>query len=355
MTRGTGAQTGSGARPRDDRVAREFSASHGRGAGPDRTAVVFPGQGTQRPGMGRPWRRTPSWNLVREIGDWTGVDAEALLLTADADELRRTDRAQLAVFALEVVIHAEAARAGLLGAVVGYAGHSLGEFAALYAAGVVGLRECALLVAERGAAMLEAAAVTPGAMTALVGEGVTGGGGERLASACRAAGHAVWVANLNSPQQVVLSGTVAGVEAAERTAAQLGLRCVRLDVGGAFHSPLMLAAEKRLRAALAETDFADPVVPPVSGVDGRAHPDGSTWRELMARQLTEVVHWAECVRTLAGSLGASRVLELGPGRTLSELVARIDPDLPASTVRTPEQLPETRHGALKIDTLPLST
>lgn len=325
--------------------AGEGSGEEGAAPGAGPAAVVFPGQGTQQPGMGRPWRDTPSWALVKEIGGWTGVDAEALLLTADADELRRTDRAQLAVFALEVVVHAEAERAGVLDEVAGYAGHSLGEFAALYAAGAIGLRACALLVAERGAAMHEASAVTPGTMTALMGEAVADGGGERLAAECRAAGHEVWVANLNSPQQVVLSGTVAGVEAAERAAGGLALRCARLEVGGAFHSPLMLAAEKRLRAALAETPFADPSAPVVSGVDGRAHAEGTEWRELMADQLTGAVRWEEGVRTLAGPLGARRVLELGPGRTLSGLCARIAPELPAQSIRTPDRLAELRREA----------
>lgn len=306
-------------------------------------AVVFPGQGTQKPGMGRPWQETSSWVLVKEISAWTRIDVEALLLTADAGRLRRTDRAQLAVFALEVVIHAEAEHAGILDSVVGYAGHSLGEFAALYAAGAIGLRECALLVAERGAAMHEASAVTPGAMAALMGEAVADCGGERIALACREAGYEVWVANLNSPQQVVLSGTEEGIAGAERVAADLALRCVRLEVDGAFHSPLMFPADKRLRAVLTDTPFVDPSVPVVSGVDGRVHTKGARWRELMADQLTGAVRWEECVRTLTGPLGARRVLELGPGRTLSGLVERIAPEFTVRSIRTPDHLSEVEH------------
>ena len=308
-------------------------------------AVVFPGQGSQKPGMGRAWQQTPSWELVVSIGDWTGFDMEALLLTADADELRRTDRAQLAVFALSAVAHAEAARLGVLGNVVGYAGHSLGEFTALYASGAVGLRECALLVAERGDAMLEAARSEPGTMCAVMGEGVAGGGGERLAAACREAGHPVWVANLNSPQQVVLSGTQAAIAAAEELAAASGLKSARLEVSGAFHSPLMLPAARRLRGALDETRFKPPSTPVVAGFDGRVHPEAEDWPELMAGQLTGAVRWEDCMRTLVGGLGALAVLELGPGRTLSGLAARIDQSLPALSVRTPAPLAALAQGA----------
>jgi len=311
------------------------------------TGVVFPGQGAQKPGMGRAWTETPSWSLVGDISAWIGVDVAHLLLEAGESELRRTDRAQLAVFTVGVLAHAEAVRLTALGEVVGYAGHSLGEYTALYASGAIGLREAAMLVAERGAAMLRAARRRPGAMAALVGEGSGTGGAEKLAQACRDSGFGVWVANLNGPGQVVLSGTEAAIAAVENRSAASGLRCVRLEVAGAFHSPLMAPAARRLRRALSATPFAPAHAPVVANVDARGHTDGAQWLNLMTAQLTSAVRWEECVRTLADGLGARRLVELGPGRTLSGLAARLDPPVPAASANTPLRLAELAGPAAR--------
>ncbi|GAA1967556.1 ACP S-malonyltransferase [Catenulispora subtropica] len=299
--------------------------------------ILFPGQGTQRPGMGRPWQQTEAWALIGDMSEWTGVDLAWLLLEADAGELRRTDRAQLAVFAAGVLAHAEAGRLGLLSGAVAYAGHSLGEYVALYAAGAIRLKDAAHLVAERGGAMREAAAARPGAMAAVkdaVAQDVEG-----VLGACRAAGFEVWSANLNAPNQVVVSGTDDGVAAAcERVEEDLGARWVRLDVGGAFHSPLMEPAAKRLWSALRHAGFAAEHAPVVANVDARTHVDGADWPRLMEQQLTAPVRWEECVRTLIGKMGCGRFLELGPGRTLGGLAARIDARIPAVSAGTPEAL-----------------
>jgi [acyl-carrier-protein] S-malonyltransferase len=301
-------------------------------------AVIFPGQGTQRPGMGRAWQASESWPLAEQISAWTGVDVEHLLLDADESELQRTDRAQLSVFTVGVMAHAEARRLGTLDSVVGYAGHSLGEYVALYAAGALGLREAAALVAKRGAAMLHAARRRPGAMAAVMGENIAPAHAEQLVAACQRAGHRLWVANYNSPQQVVLSGTAAGIAAAEPLADAMGLRYGPLPVGGAFHSPLMAPAARRLRRALRVTSFAALHAPVVANVDGRPYESGEVWPELMVAHLTSAVRWEACVRTLTGPLGARRLLELGPGRTLGGLARRIDPALPVDSGRTPDQL-----------------
>lgn len=301
-------------------------------------AVIFPGQGTQRPGMGRAWQDSESWPLAERIGAWTGVDVEHLLLDADESELQRTDRAQLSVFTAGVMAYAEALRLGALDSAVAYAGHSLGEYVALYAAGALGLREAALLVAERGAAMLRAARRHPGAMAAVIGENADPGSAEQLVAVCQRAGHRVWVANYNGPHQVVLSGTSAGIAAAEPLADAMGLRYGQLPVGGAFHSPLMAPAARRLRRALCVTPFAAIHAPVVANVDGRPYECGEVWPKLMAAQLTGAVRWEACVRTLTGTLGARRLLELGPGRTLGGLARRIYPSLPVDSVRTPDQL-----------------
>jgi [acyl-carrier-protein] S-malonyltransferase len=306
-------------------------------------AVVFPGQGAQQPGMGKAWRESESWPLTEQIAAWTGVDIEHLLLTADESELRRTDCAQLGVFTVGVLAYAEASRSGALAPVVAYAGHSLGEYTALYAAGAVGLREAALLVAERGAAMLEAARRHPGTMAAVTGENAGSGGGEQLAAACRRAGHQVWVANHNGPHQVVLSGTYPGIAAAEELAADTNLRCGQLPVGGAFHSPLMAPAARRLGHVLSATPFAAVHAPVVANIDGRPYTHGGLWPGLMTAQLTGAVRWDACMRTLTETLGARRLLALGLGRTLAGLAKRIDPSLSVVSVRTPDQLANAGH------------
>jgi [acyl-carrier-protein] S-malonyltransferase len=302
------------------------------------TAVIFPGQGTQRPGMGRAWQPSQSWPLAGQISAWTGVDVEYLLLGADEGELRRTDRAQLAVFTVGVMAHAEALRLGALAAPVGYAGHSLGEYTALYAAGALSLRAAAALVARRGAAMLRAGLRNPGAMAAVAGEDAGPAPAAELVAACQRAGHRVWVASYNSPRQVVLSGTAAGIAAAEPLAGAMGLRYAPLPVGGAFHSPLMAPATRRLRRALRATPFAAVHAPVVANIDGRPYRGGDAWPRLLAAQLTSAVRWESCVRALTGPLGARRLLELGPGGTLGGLARRIDPALPVDSARTPDQL-----------------
>lgn len=302
-----------------------------------RLGILFPGQGAQRPGMGRAWRETAAWALVGDMSEWTGSDLAHLLLDADAAHLRRTDRAQLAVFAAGVLAHSEAQRLGLLDGAVAYAGHSLGEYTALYAAGALRLKDAAVLVAERGAAMNEAATARPGTMAALKGAGTAEV--EAVLLTCRAAGFEVWAANLNSPGQVVVSGTDDGVTAAcDRAQAELGTKSVRLDVSGAFHTPLMASAAGRLASALRRTSFAAAHLPVVANVDALPHVDGSDWPPLMAAQLTGAVRWAECIRTLTGKMGCERFLELGPGRTLAGLAARIDEHLPVASAATPEAL-----------------
>lgn len=234
------------------------------------------------------------------------------------------------MFTLGVLAHAEASRLGALDSVVAYAGHSLGEYTALYASGALGLREAVLLVAERGAAMLQAARRRPGAMAAVIGENAGTGGAEELVEACRQAGDQLWVANHNGPHQVVLSGTSSGIVAAEARATAAGLRCGQLPVGGAFHCPLMAPAARRLRRALRTTPFAAVHAPVVANVDGRSYVHGKVWPKIMTAQLTGTVRWEECMRTLTGTLGARRLLELGPGRTLAGLATRIAPALPVS-------------------------
>ncbi|MFI0780653.1 ACP S-malonyltransferase [Streptomyces sp. NPDC021212] len=301
-----------------------------------RTALVFPGQGAQKAGMGRAWRDTGSWPLADEISEHTGIDVEELLLTADDDTLRRTDLAQLAVFAYQVIVHHEAAAAGLLGEPAAYAGHSLGEYTALYAAGALQLADAARLVAARGRAMRRCAERSPGTMAAVVRLGTEAV--DQLTGRARAEGPEVWVANANAPGNLVVSGTAEGVDRLAALAAEGGGKVIRLAVGGAFHSPLMAAAADELRAALAAVEFAPAHTPVVANVDGRPHRGGERWRDRELAQLTSPVRWEESVRTLETELGCTRFVELGPGRQLTGMIRRIAAGAATVPVESPAAL-----------------
>ncbi len=294
-------------------------------------ALLFPGQGSQRPQMGVPWRNAPAWELVERLAEATGRDLAGLLLDADADTLKATRNAQLAAFALSLVILEASRRSGLAdrrGRAV--AGHSLGEYTALVAAGALRPEEGARLVAARGEAMQTAADAEAGTMAAVLGLAT-----DRVAQACRSADGA-WPANDNAPGQVVIAGTVDGVAAAGEVAKGLGAkRVVPLAVGGAFHSPLMAPAQGRLDAALAGVAFGSADVDVVANVDAAAHRGG--WAGLLSAQLVSPVRWRESLLTLSG-LGVTHFLELGPGNELSGMVKRTVEDSKRANVATPEDL-----------------
>jgi [acyl-carrier-protein] S-malonyltransferase len=274
--------------------------------------------------MGLPWRSTPGWEVVAEISEQAGADVAELLLTAPEEHLRRTDLAQLAVYAAEVLALHSARDEGALAGVVAFAGHSLGEYTALYAAGALPLADSARLVAARGAAMRAAADSAPGTMAAVMGieaDAVTA-----MLADLAAEGGRVWLANLNEPGQTVVSGTAEGVGLLARRAAGAGAKVLPLRVGGAFHSPLMAGAIGPFAMALAATRFAGEHMPVVANVDARPHTAGADWAGLGARQITAPVLWTRSVVTLRGELGCDRFLEIGPGRTLTGLVRRISPE-----------------------------
>ncbi|MFI5770940.1 ACP S-malonyltransferase [Streptomyces sp. NPDC051658] len=299
--------------------------------------LVFPGQGTQKQGMGEPWRETPSWEITTEISEVTGEDLPALLLHTPAEQLRRTDLAQLAVFTVAVVAHAEAVRRGALGGqVVACAGHSLGEYAALTAAGALTVAAAAELVAVRGRAMRDAAEAREGTMGVLVAAPLADV--ERLVRDVRASGPDVWVANVNGPGQTVLSGSPEGIDALDAQAPAIGAKMIRLQVGGAFHSPYMAPAAEALRAALKNAPFAPAHLPVVANADAEPYTGDCDWPEISTRQLTSPVLWEQCVGTLTGPLGCRRLVELGPGRTLAGLIRRIDRGIETVSVDSPGAL-----------------
>ncbi|HET9689576.1 MAG TPA: ACP S-malonyltransferase [Acidimicrobiales bacterium] len=294
-------------------------------------ALLFPGQGSQRPGMGAPWRDHPAWAVAEAVASATGRDVAGLLLDADADTIQQTRNAQLAAFTLSAIVLDAARAAGLdTTQVAATAGHSLGEYSALLAAGALDLETGARLVAARGDAMQHAADTNPGTMAAVLGLEWS-----EVQAACAAVVDA-WPANDNAPGQVVVAGTAAGVEAAGDACKATGAkRVLALRVGGAFHSPLMAPAQPLLDAALAEAAFRDPVVPVVTNADAREARDG--FADSLSRQLVSPVRWRQSLQALA-ALGVTRTLELGPGTELSGMVKRTLEGVDRAAVATPDDL-----------------
>lgn len=294
-------------------------------------AFTFPGQGSQRSGMGRPWVEHPSWEVVAEASEIAGRDLAALLLDAPMEELTLTANAQLCTFVMSLVVLDAVERLGLFPAAC--AGHSLGEYTALVASGSLSFGDGTRLVLERGNAMQVAADQNPGTMAALLGIP-----DDKAEAACAQAAGDVWVANYNAPGQVVIAGTVPGVAAGGEQAKGLGARkVVPIPVSGAFHTPLMRPAQERLDDTLGSVHFHAPEVPVVANVDARIHPDANDWQGLLSAQLLSPVRWHQTLETLAGR-GASAFIELGPGGVLTGLVKRSTPGMPAVAVAVPDDL-----------------
>ena len=294
-------------------------------------AFIFPGQGSQKPGMGRSWIDHPSWSLVALASEASGRDVAALLLDADADELRRTENAQLSTYVLSLVIHDAVRALGVRTTVV--AGHSLGEYSALTAVGALSLTDGVRLVAARARAMQSAADARSGTMAA-----VLGADDAVVAEACARAAGDVWVANTNGPGQVVISGDADAIASASAIAKTMGARKVLLlSVGGAFHTPFMAPAADRLRAALDTTPFANAEVPVIANVDGLPHQHADQWADLLEAQLTAPVLWRQTMQRMVDD-GITTFLELGPGSVLTGLAKRSASEGTAIAVTEPGDL-----------------
>ncbi|HEY1827004.1 MAG TPA: acyltransferase domain-containing protein, partial [Acidimicrobiales bacterium] len=298
-----------------------------------RTVLVFtfPGQGSQKAGMGVPWVDHPSWEVVDEASAASDRDLSYLLLEAPIEELTKTENAQLATTVLSLVVLDAVERIGLSPAAC--AGHSLGEYTALVASGALTFEHGIGLVVARGDAMARAGEDAPGTMAALLG--ITDDDAE---AACQRAEGDVWVANYNAPGQVVIAGTPDAVAVAGGLAKELGAkRVMPIQVAGAFHTPLMQGARAPLRKALAEVTFMVPEVRVVANVDARVHDDPTEWPGLLSAQLCSPVRWRQTLETFAG-LGLTSLVELGPGGVLSGLAKRSLPEIQSLSVSKPEDL-----------------
>ena len=265
---------------------------------------TFPGQGSQRAGMGAPWVDHPSWEVVEEASAAADRDLSRLLLHAPIEELTQTENAELATTVLSLVVLDAVERIGLTPAAC--AGHSLGEYTALVASGSLGFDHGIQLVVARGEAMARAGEEAPGTMAALLGIA-----DDDAEAACMRAEGDVWVANYNAPGQVVIAGTADAVALAGELAKGLGAkRVMPIPVSGAFHTPLMQGARADLRKALAEVTFLTPEVRVVANVDAHVHDDPADWPGLLSAQLCSPVRWRQTLETFAG-LGLTSLVELG--------------------------------------------
>jgi [acyl-carrier-protein] S-malonyltransferase len=302
-----------------------------------RHSALFPGQGSQFEGMADPWTRHPAAQAILDEAS-SSMGRDVVAGCHDPSALATTEFVQPALLACDVaasrVLEAEGA------SLVGVAGHSLGEFAALVAAGVVSLGDALDLVVVRGAAMQRAGEERPGTMTALLGVGP-----EDVAALCDDArrDEVLVVANENSPAQSVLSGSVPAIERAEALAKERKIRAVRLPVAGAFHSPLMEPARSAIDERIDGVAFSAPRFPIAENVAGALVSDPEELRALLKRHVVSPVRWASSVRALADA-GATSFLEAGPGDVLTKLMKRIVPDAAARAVGSPEEAHAAASG-----------
>jgi [acyl-carrier-protein] S-malonyltransferase len=285
--------------------------------------LLFPGQGSQKPGMGKDLAESfPAARAVfGEVDAALGANLSKLCFEGPAEELTATRNAQPALFAHGAAIWA-LTKDAVFPHVRAAAGHSLGEFTAYHAADAVSLPGAAKLVRRRGELMFETGRTRPGTMAAILGTTTTPVE-EICAQASKTAGLVV-PANFNTDEQVVISGEVAGVERAMELAKEAGAkRAIKLPVSGAFHSPLMEPAVVGLTDAIATSAFMDPVFPVFSNVTADASTTATTAKELLLKQLTSPVRWSTEMRNIAGHFPDALYVEMGPGNVLTGLMGRL--------------------------------
>jgi [acyl-carrier-protein] S-malonyltransferase len=302
-------------------------------------AFVFPGQGSQAVGMGRELAEAfPSArHLLEEVDDALGQRLSRLMFEGPESELTLTENAQPALMAVSLAVVRVLETDGGLDIAKSarfVAGHSLGEYSALAAAGALGVADAARLLKTRGRAMQRAVPVGEGAMAALLGLELE----EAKTVAERATADTGLVcapANDNAPGQVVVSGAKAAVERATAIAAELGARrSVLLPVSAPFHCGLMQPAAEVMAQALRDVDLRAPCVPLVANVTATAEQDPEAIRHLLVRQVTAMVRWRESVLYMR-SAGVDSLVEMGAGRVLSGLAKRIDREMRTLSIHTP--------------------
>ena len=283
-------------------------------------AFVFPGQGSQFPGMCKDLydAHEEAREICQAADRLLGFSLTDVMFGGSAEDLKQTKVTQPAVFLHSVV----AQRLMTIEKPDMVAGHSLGEFSALVACGALRFEDALLLVSARAQAMQAACEANPGTMAAVIGLD-----DEKVVEICQTIDGVVIGANFNCPGQVVISGEIEAVEAACVALKEAGARrALRLNVGGAFHSPLMQPAAEELKAAILKTEFRKPFCPIYQNVTAKAETDPEIIRENLLKQLTAPVRWTQSVQNMIAD-GANEFYEFGPGDVLKGMIRKINPDV----------------------------
>ncbi|MFZ9284421.1 MAG: ACP S-malonyltransferase [Burkholderiaceae bacterium] len=306
-------------------------------------AFVFPGQGSQSVGMLDAWGDHPVvTQTLKEASDALGQDLAKLIHEGPKEDLALTTNTQPVMLTAAIAAYrAWRSEGGAAPAVV--AGHSLGEYSALVASGVLTLAQAVPLVRVRAQAMQEAVPVGAGAMAAILGMEA-----DKVRAICAevtaslGAGEVAEAANFNDPSQTVIAGTKAGVDkACEALKAAGAKRALPLPVSAPFHSSLMKPAAERLREKLVDVAFSAPQIPVVNNIDVAVETDAARIKDALYRQAFGPVRWVECMQAIKGR-GASVVVECGPGKVLAGMVKRIDADMTGAALYDPATLAEVK-------------
>ena len=292
-------------------------------------AYVFPGQGAQYVGMGQDlYEQTKiGQELFEKANDILGFSITEVMFNGTDEDLKQTNVTQPALF-LHSVIMSKVIPDFKPDMV---AGHSLGEFSALVANGALAFEDGLKLVAKRAEAMKKACEVEPSTMAAIMGLK-----DETVEEVCQQIDDVVVPANYNSPGQVVISGSISGIDTATEILKEKGAkRAVKLKVGGAFHSPLMESAKKELETAINETNFSKPVCPVYQNATAAPSDDPETIKENLIKQLTSPVKWTQSVENMIQD-GAKSFTEVGPGKVLQGLIKKVDRKMPTESAEIPE-------------------
>src|ERR1700745_1547609 len=298
-----------------------------------RIAFLYPGQGSQQPGMGTELLEDEEVSaLCDRCESFADVELRRLLTTADDEDLRLTQNAQPALCFVGIALTALLRRRGIEPAAGG--GHSVGEYAALAAGGAIDAPHVIKAVVERGKAMAEAAPAGTGSMSAVLGLDA------QAVEVALAGMNDAWPANYNTPTQTVIAGTITGLEVATQRLQVAGAkRVIPLNVSAAFHTPLMVPAAERLRAALDRVEWRAPRIPVMANLTGRQHQGADRIPHVMEMQLRSPVRWSACIGSLV-ELGCDTFVEVGPKRALTGMMRELAPGRAASAVGTPQAVLE---------------
>lgn len=294
----------------------------------ERIAMLFPGQGTQSPGMGAPFLTRPEFSIAREAGDILNIDVKELLCDESSDALSSTQNAQLAILITSLMSYEVLRTKGITP--ICFAGHSLGQVTALICADVLTLEEGLTFAARRAQATQQCADVHGGAMAALLGADT------HSAQLLCDAYEELWIANDNAPGQIVIAGKKESIASACEVARDFDIKkAVALPVNGAFHTPYMNDAVTELESVLSTMTFNKPIAGVASNDDGRAYTTADVWKDKLSIHVARPVLWRDCMDAV-NLLAPDFAYEVGYGSTLTGLAKRCTPDLEVRSFYTGE-------------------